>query len=297
MLVNTHPWLRSLGLLAPLVVSACLLNPQSEDPVRGSADMAGGGASPGVGGSSTGTGGMSAGVGGTSAYGGSTAAGGFGTDAGVPAGVDLCAATAPAIPDGNAELLPDDGNIRDTSGTGIVGTWFTLASTGAEVQPAEAEQVVPVEGEVCFSGTVPQALDGDYATYWGAAIGFDLCALPEDTSDLPEPLNGLEPSSQYTAAECGITVNGISFDLTGDVPADLAIVFDERDRAEDAYYAYDAAEAEGAFCAAVQSRQSDNAASSGLVAGGDVQAIRFQVLTNETAPTSFDFCISNLSVW
>ena len=279
-------------LLAPMVASACLLNPQSEDPYTSGADGAEGGAAPGLGGSSAAaTGGESAGVGGAPGSGGSTA------DGGVPSSVDLCATNAPAIPEGNAELLPDSGQIRDTSGTGIVGSWYTLASPGAEIQPAQDTAVAAAEGEVCFSGTVPQVVDGDFTTNWGAAIGFDLCALPEDTSDLPDPLNELEPSTQHTAAECGITVNGISFELTGDVPSDLVIVLDERDRVEDAYYAYDAAEADGAFCAALPSRESDNADSAEPVAGENVQSIRFQVLTNEAAPTSFDFCITTLSVW
>ncbi len=259
--------------------------------------MAEGGAAAGLGGSAAATGGASAGLGGAPGYGGSTADGGYGPDSGVPTADDLCASSAPAIPDGNAELLPDSGNIRDTTGTGIVGSWYTLASPGAQIQPAPDGPVTSVEGEVCFSGTVPQVVDGDFTTNWGAAIGFDLCMLPEDTSDLPDPINDLEPSTQYTAAECGITVNGISFDLTGDVPTNLVIVFDERDRVEDAYYAYGATEFDGSFCAALPSRESDNADSTELVAGENVQSIRFQVLTSETAPTSFDFCLANLSVW
>lgn len=174
-----------------------------------------------------------------------------------------------------------------------MGAWYTFGCVGSVFTPAEGEQVLALDGQMCFSGTAPQLTGGDYATYYGTAIGFDVCGMPDDTSFLPAPMNTWTPESKHTAGECGISLDTISFDITGYLPPDLRVVFKEAGRAENPYLTISST---GRFSGIVSNATVAYDPAALPLNASNVESIHFQVATNELASVSFDFCISNMQI-
>ena len=199
----------------------------------------------------------------------------------------------------SSSLLPRDGYIQGGGVDGrIWGAWYTFGGLNSVFSPPEGEPVLAQDDRICFSGTVAQVIGGDYATYYGAMIGFDLCGMPPDMSTcdqwMPPEYCSWAPESQHTITECGIALNVISFDITGMLPStELRLVFKERDRVENPYLVVASS---GPF------RGNPTDATLGYDSSAPplnlpaVEAIHFHVASMESGPVPFDFCISNLQI-
>jgi hypothetical protein len=261
---------RRLGLLTCLVagLGAFGCSDDTTDPiVAGAAGETGGG----------GTGGAATGGGGT---------GGGGTG-----GSNGCGTPNPA-------LMGTDGYIQDyppTGTTGIMGAWYTYGCTGATFTPPNGAQVLKnAENQICFAGQVPAVVGGDFATYYGAAISFDLCATPEDTSFLPPPRNGWTPTTKFPIGNCGVSLDTISFNVTGTVPSGgIRVVFKEDGRDESPFLT---AAGAGCFSGTVADANLSYNPNAPPLDKTKVVSIALQISSIEAAPIDFDFCISDLSI-
>ena len=178
------------------------------------------------------------------------------------------------------------------------GAWYTFGGLDSVFDPPEGEPVLADNGQICFSGTVAQVLGGDYSTYYGAAIAFDLCGMPADmrTCDqwMPPEYCSWPPESRHTITECGISLNVISFSITGVLPdTELRVQFQERDREESTYLVVASV---GGFRGVVDDATIGYDASAPPLHKSLVEAIHFLVASKEWGPTPFDFCISNLQI-
>jgi hypothetical protein len=157
-------------------------------------------------------------------------------------------------------------------------------------------------GEMCFSGTVPGHDDTDYETYWGAGIGFAVCAYPEDTGGLPSELQAAgEPEQVFSAESCptglGATgIQSITFTITGAWP-ELRLAF----RATHDYDVPPFVEVESS---GIHTFYPDDAEvplewedepNAGEVGSSDALEISFQVVS-QTDTVSYEFCISDIRI-
>ncbi len=196
-------------------------------------------------------------------------------------------------------LLPSDGYIQGGGVDGrIWGAWYTFGGLDSVFEPPEGEPVTASAGAICFSGTVAQVIGGDYATYYGAMIGFDLCGMPPDMSTcdqwMPPEYCSWAPESKHPISECGIALNVISFDISGRLPStELRLVFKELNRDESPYLVVAGS---GSF------RGNPTDATLGYDSSAPplnlpaVEAIHFHVASMESGPVPFNFCISNLQI-
>ncbi len=197
-------------------------------------------------------------------------------------------------------LLPSDGFIQGGGPDGrIWGAWYTFGGQDSVFTPPEGEWVSAVNGQICFSGTVAQVIGGEYAVYYGAVIGFDLCGMPGDMSTcdqwMPPEFCSWAPESKHTVTECGIALNTISFDIVGTLPSsELRVVFKEQNRDENTYLLVGG---QGAFSGAVAEAAVAYDAAAPPINPSVVEAIHFQVASMETGPVDFDFCIRNLQIY
>jgi len=236
-----------------------------------------------------------AGVGGSGATGGGGSLGGSGA-VGVGGGSSGSGGRSTVL----STLLPESGFIEGGgSDARIWGFWYTFGGLDSVFTPAEGDPVTAVNGQICFSGTVAQVIGGDYATYYGAMIGFDLCGMPSDMSTcdqwMPTEFCSWAPESKHTVTECGIALNVISFDISGTLPTtELRINFKEVGRDESAYLVVAGT---GPFSGAVADAMVGYDASAPPLSIANVEAIHFQVASMESGPVEFDFCISNLQIY
>jgi hypothetical protein len=209
------------------------------------------------------------------------------------------AAGAAAVPSGPNPLLPEDGYIQGGGVDGrIWGAWYTWGSQDSVFTPAEGEPVVAINGQICFSGTGAQYIASEYGPYPAANIGFDLCAMPADMSTcdqwMPPEYCDWAPESKHTVSECGISVNSISFDITGTLPStELRINFKEPGRDESAYLVVADT---GPFYGNVADATVQYNSNAPPLDPTLVEAIHFQVGNTDAGPVDFDFCISNLQI-
>jgi hypothetical protein len=102
------------------------------------------------------------------------------------------------------------------------------------------------------------------------------------------------PESKHTITECGISLNTISFDISGTLPTtELRVQFKEQNREENAYLVVAGV---GAFSGVVDDATIGYNASAPPLDKTMVEAIHFQVASQETGPVEYDFCISNLQI-
>ena len=295
-----------LGLLTCSVfvlgLSACsddASTPSVAGSSTGGGDSAGGSSSTTGGTGATGTGATGTGAGPTAGTGGSDAATAA-TGGADGAGTDTCAAQ---------NLLGEDGFVVDLT-TGIVGPWYTFGGTGAEFTPPNGEKVVPTDGKICFSGTNTAVTDGRYAENFGAQLALDLCAMPGgDVMDRCEEwlppdycTKGWAAETKHTITDCGITVNSVSFDLSGTITKTaepLRVTFWELERDESPYVVIKDHPAAGgeshqelqASTATVGFNPAAPAQDHGQIAG-----IRFHAASTGSDPIEWNFCISNLCI-
>ena len=196
-------------------------------------------------------------------------------------------------------LLPETGYIEGGGPDGrIWGAWYTFGGEGSVFTPLEGDPVEASGGQICFSGTVAQVIGGDYATYYGAEIGFDLCGMPGDMSNcdqwMPPEFCSWAPESKHTVSECGISLNTISFDITGTLPStELRINFKETGRDENTYLVVAST---GTYVGNVDDADVGYDTSAPPLNKDIVEAIHFQVSSTESSEVPFDFCISNLTI-
>ena len=199
----------------------------------------------------------------------------------------------------SSTLLPASGYIEGGGPDGrIWGPWYTFGGLDSVFTPAEGDPVMAINGQICFSGTVAQVIGGDYSTYYGADIGFDLCGMPADMSTcdqwMPPEFCSWAPESKHTVTECGIALNVISFDISGTLPStELRINFKETGRDESTYLVVVGT---GPFSGMVADATVAYDASAPPLNVANVEAIHFQVASMEAGPVPFDFCISNLQI-
>ena len=189
--------------------------------------------------------------------------------------------------------MPETGYIEQQDVCGILGAWYTFGCPGATIVPAAGQPVTAVAGQICFSGTVPQVTNHDFATTYGAAVGFDVCGMPATTVYLPPPMNTWVGGSKHTVAECHITLTHIAFDLTGTLSPEFRVVFAELGRTDNAYLGVPGV---GHFCGAVADARVGYADAAPPIDVSRVQSVQFRIVSVETGPVSFDFCLQNLAI-
>jgi hypothetical protein len=268
------------------LVAGCALNPQPDDPLASEGDQASGGTAPAGAADITDTGGSTGrdeGTGATTAAGGSAAPTSGGEDAG----------TAESWEEEELVVAADSGWVdSDTNSLGVQGGWYAIGSEGtADLAPAAGAPLTNAgDGTLCVSGVAPQVVDGDTVTYFGAGIGFDLCASGAD--ETPAQV-------QYAVGDCPYNPDlasqllGISFSLSGsDVPSELRVVFKEAGRDESAYVLAGPGENVALVANAGVAHDPD----APPVNRAAITAIYFLVPAAEDAPTPFDFCISDVAL-
>jgi hypothetical protein len=279
-------WTRASAWMLVGLFAGCALNPQPDDPLASEGEDASGGAGPAGAADITATGGTTApdeGTGATTAAGGSAVPTAGGGEAGT-------AETWEA-----EELVPtaDSGWVdSDTNSLGVQGGWYTIGSEGtADLAPAAGAPLTNAgDGTLCVSGVAPQVVDGDTATYFGAGIGFDLCVSGADETPA---------QTQYTLGDCPYNPDlasqllGIAFSLSGsDVPSELRVVFKEAGRDESAYVLA----TPGENVALVGDASVAHDPDAPPVNRTAIEAIYFLVPGTEDAPTTFDFCVSDVAL-
>jgi len=199
---------------------------------------------------------------------------------------------------GDPAMMPADGYIQGGQDGAIWGAWYTFGGLDSVFTPAEGEEVPATGGQICFSGTVAQVIGGDFGTYYGAVVGFDLCGMPGDMENceqwMPPEYCSWAPESKHTVTECGISLQTISFDITGTLPdTELRVQFKEQGREENAYLIVAGT---GSFSGNVADATVAYDASAAELDPTVVEAVHFQVASKESGTTEFNFCISNLQI-
>jgi hypothetical protein len=101
------------------------------------------------------------------------------------------------------DLKPKNGWVsRDSNCAGIQGLYWTVSDTYSTITPAESADI---SMPACLQGTLAQAVDGDFDTYWGASLGLTLNQPGPTTERLV-----------YDATAAG--VSGFRFVISGDNP-------------------------------------------------------------------------------
>ncbi len=242
-----------------------------------------------------GDGGGAVGIGGAAAVGGAGPGAGGGDPANSGGSVGVGGGSSGT---GDAALLPADGFIQGGQDGRIWGAWYTFGGQDSVFTPPEGEAVSAVDGQICVSGTVAQVIGGDYSTYYGAVIGFDLCGMPGDMSTcsdwMPPEFCDWAPESKHTITECGINLNTISFDITGTLPStELRVQFKEQNREENTYLIVAGT---GTFVGNVDDAEVTYDSSAPALNKGIVEAIHIQIASQESGTVEYDFCISNLTI-
>ncbi len=184
---------------------------------------------------------------------------------------------------------------RKANSLGLQGHWFTYASEGSQIIPEPLKPVINDGIQICVNGTAT-ATHSDATTYYGAAIGFDLCYMSD---------NDVPPEFEYTLSDCpnlsspyklNERMVGIAFRLESDStvpPAHLRVMFREWDRKESAYV--EITTEPGYYRAFFQEAKVFHDSSKEPIHINRIKEIHFHVPSQ--APeiaTDFQFCISEL---
>jgi hypothetical protein len=209
-------------------------------------------------------------------------------------------------------IMPDETGwlAAETNELGLQGAWYTFACKAEDGCDPVTMNLNPPEGatftntgKMCFSGTAPQVTDFnqdgslDYSTIWGAGMGCDLCA------------EGGESTTKYTLSTCpynklvGTTLDlkiiGAAVRLSGSVSAsELRIQFDEGLGVNAAYVKVmpsQVAAGETVSALFADAAVDYDPRPEGMTPAA-VQAIQFQIPTNDQGPVSWDFCVEDLGI-
>jgi len=216
-----------------------------------------------------------------------------GAPAGAGGGTGAGGATNSPIPRGTGDTLaPAAGFIAGTSnGDGIQGYFYTFSD--ATQMPAGATQITPPDfskstgSAICVSGMASQVMNGangpDYTRYYGGGVGLNLADPGNSMTLLPWDRG---------------SVTGFSFNITGmTVPADLrfkATFFQGASVNTDYCLTIKAGQNTVKFEQIVNACYTGGAMAPALAPTAQLQAIQWQVATNTTAATPFNFCVDNL---
>jgi hypothetical protein len=286
------------------------------EPPRGGYPSFGGTTGPGTGGTGTsGTfdgGGVSFGgsmpVGGTSVGGtsvGGTGIGGTGTGgtgvAGVGAagqgGAVTTCSDVPGLPPRDAPIGWERDGVVEwfNNAFGIQGSWYTVddcisAPSGWPCTRRNQNFLGPdgqfgwfaTTNEVGASGTAPRVLPGPdgapaYALQWGFLTGM--------------PLNG--ESSWDAMANCA---SGFQLDIEGTAPITVRVLLPMPSTQDTQHFVEVARPAKDLLLHFSAFAQGSWVTNPRPLDVSDLMGLQFQVVTNEVAPTPFDFCVKNIRV-
>jgi hypothetical protein len=178
----------------------------------------------------------------------------------------------------------DNWEHRTDNSFGVQGAWYTTSGMGSSFSSFTSS----AGGVICAFGTAAQVVGGDYAAYWGAGIGGNLC---QESDTDPNPL------TQHTLSTCPWgsldRVEGIRFRVTGDnIPTTLQLVFVEEGRATSAYVAI--ATGAGRYTALIADAGFPPPSNPAVAA--NVRSLLFQVPGSPNNAQQFGFCVSELEV-
>lgn len=192
-------------------------------------------------------------------------------------------------------LTPTAGWVANTTNdVGIQGSFHTIsdAAAGGVTTIAPENFMAVTAAPVCVSGVASQVVNGDdampaYATYWGGGIGFNL-------ADAGENMNMPQPWDRGR-------VVGFSYNLTGpDIPAGLRFQMIVVGNTGDGFCTV--AGTAGPHTTLISGTPADAVAQAcwgapgpAIPATAQLEAIQWQVATVVDGPTTFDFCVENLT--
>jgi len=210
--------------------------------------------------------------------------------------------------DGSSGIIPSDGGnfIKDWDASGAIGAWYSYVDTGGSTlvstypDPSGNSDIGSSGGQMCFSGTAVGHHDSDYSTNWGAGVGFNVCAIPDDTSWLPPSLSGETPGTIYSAGSCPTVlsgVNSITFTISGSWP-EMRLGFQQSMDESDVSPFVNVPSGGGTLTfSATEASVPDNwdVPNPGAVGTPNVYAIQFQVASDSDDAT-YEFCLSAITI-
>jgi hypothetical protein len=167
-----------------------------------------------------------------------------------------------------------------TNGPGIQGSFYPFSDEDAGgATTITMGDFAASPTSACASGSASQVQMAMYATYWGGGIGLNLA----------DPGGGLPPGAWSPG-----TVTGFSFTLSG-TTVPTALRFNAIGADGVTYCGNLAAGANTVNLSMLRATCYDMVPGAALAAGTQLEAIQWQVVTNETAATPFNFCVDNLT--
>lgn len=305
-------------LVAALLLGACSHETPSEGGARtggsggqssGSGSFGGvpGGPGPtGAGGQGTpaGTGGATTSPGGRGGSAGSGAPSGMGGATGGMSGGTAGAAGSPAMArDGGMTLPPGDGASAITNhgcrlvpnamgwidarsnNAGVQGAVFTYASKDSMITPLTSTTMPFTnagDGKLCIKGAGARVLNMEYGTYYGAAMGIDVCY--DNVA-----------AKKHTLSTCpyGKSLAGIRFTVTGaTIPSELRVTFNEAGRTANTYVLA----SQGANEALFANGKVLYDMLAPPVNADNIDSIHFLIPTNVMQAVPFDFCVEKVEL-
>lgn len=220
--------------------------------------------------------------GGTTTTGGQSASGGRASGSGgaPPQALDCSSPTT-----GN-DLLPKNGWVsRSSNCAGIQGLFWTASDSHSTITPAESADIAE---PACVQGTLAQAVDADFDTFWGAALGITLNQPAPSTERLV-----------YDATAAG--VSGFRFVISGEEPAPAGrLRFNVIDEDDQNYCVplVSAGSTSGHYEISFDQLRRDcwDADSTALVDPSRILVAQFSLVTSAEESTPFSFCVESVGV-
>jgi hypothetical protein len=255
------------------------------------------------------------GAGGTAGAGGLAAIGGVGGIEGVGGIGGLATAgtagTGVTQLSGDSGIIPTDGGsfVHDWDQSGVIGFWWMNTDDSgstmiaAEPDPTGYGDFGSAAGHFCFSGIALGHNDVDHGVIWGAQVGFSVCTFPDLMMTLlPSELqSAAAPDQGFAAQDCPTlltAVSSVTFTVSGDFGGEMHVIFADQRAGGDAS-PYEAISMEGTYTIyALNASVPDTwtGPTAGMVGAPEtVTGVVFEVVS-QTLDTSYDFCISNVSI-
>jgi endo-1,4-beta-D-glucanase Y len=182
-----------------------------------------------------------------------------------------------ASPTGFIDVRSNNANVQ--------GAVFTYASKDSMIAPltsAGAGFTSAGDGKLCVKGSAAKVLNMDYASYFGAAMGIDLCS-------------DAATRKKYTLATCpgGSKLVGLRFQVTGTtIPGELRATFNEAGRTTNGYVLVGQGMNEALFAngkVLYDTKQPPTTVA-------NIDSLHFTIPTNVMQPVAFDFCIEKIEL-